>query len=158
MAAWHALLQGPLLQHTGPVFSTMTTIAPCLFALLMSSLLLLLLASSASEQVRVVCAPSGAATLARSQRAAVAKAVKVAVVASAASLWAARPTPRGWCRLAVAVTRTAMQCAAMLVLNAHGPQTSAMRCTCHCSPVRCSAVFGAVAQYCASILRAQVVR
>jgi hypothetical protein len=41
-------------------------IAPCLSALLLSPLLLLLLASSAYEQVRVVCALSGAAALARS--------------------------------------------------------------------------------------------
>ncbi len=55
--------------HTGPVFSTMTSlIVPCLSALLLPPLLLLLLASSAYEQVRVVCTLSGAAALACSRR------------------------------------------------------------------------------------------
>ncbi len=72
------MLSSAVRRRTGPVFSTMTSvIAPCLSALLLPPLLLLLLASSAYEQVCVVCALSGVATLARSQRAAVAKAVEM---------------------------------------------------------------------------------
>jgi hypothetical protein len=91
-----------------------------------------------------VCALSGVATLARCQRAAVAKAVETSHPCGRCA-----SNPRRWCRLAPAVTSAAMKCAVMLVLRAHGLQTSAMRCTCHCSIVLCSA---------ASILRAQVAR
>jgi hypothetical protein len=124
-------------------------IAPCLSALLLPPLLLLLLASSAFEQVRVVCPLSDAAALARSQRA-VARAVKNVFVASPVGAAAAGPTPRWWCPLVVDATSTAIQCAAMLVLNAHGLQTSAVRCTVLARVT--------VPHYCASILRAQVAR
>jgi hypothetical protein len=101
-------------------------ISPSLSALLLPQLLLLLLASSVYEQVRAVCALSGAAAFARRRRATVAKVVKNAFCfRRILGVGAARAPPRWWFRLAVA----AMQCLAIRV-SAQRLQTSAVRCTC----------------------------
>jgi hypothetical protein len=90
MTAWRSLSCFEP-RHTDPVFSTMTSvIAPCLSALLLPLLLLLLLDSSTYDQVRVGCALSGAAAVARRRRAA--HAVKNAVVASVCGRRASNPS------------------------------------------------------------------
>jgi hypothetical protein len=71
-------------------------IAPWLSALLLPPLLLLLLASSTYEQVHVLCTLSGAAALARSRCAAIAKAVKNATSIVRPSLVGVVGSPLLW--------------------------------------------------------------